>query len=187
MSGLTNCQSCNDVMSTVVDPITLVNSTVVTKYYKFIGVDTCGTSCPTGQFINSTVSFLCQPCSSECKTCQNTAKTCIDASSCNSGYFYLSSNSSCLAVCPNGFYANTSTTTCTQCNPGCALCTGGLLTQCTACQVDDVTDPLNPTTYYKRININQCTTVCDAGQYEDPTDFLCKYSYGTCSECLDSS
>ena len=186
-TGLNNCQSCKDVITTVVDPDTQVSSTVVTKYYKHIGVDTCGISCPVGQFIDSAISFFCQPCSPECKACQNTAKTCLDASSCNAGYFFFSTNSSCLAACPDGFYANTSTITCTLCHPGCALCKGGSLTQCSACKIDDVTDPLTHVTYFKKITVSQCTTVCDAGQYEDPTDFLCKYCHNTCSECLDAS
>jgi proprotein convertase subtilisin/kexin type 5 len=163
--------------------------TINTKvpYYKEIGADICGTTCPAGQFIDANILYVCQLCSVECKACQDTAKKCLNAASCATNYFYFDTNSSCLSVCPDMYYANTTTGKCTLCNPGCSICTGGSLTACTVCKVDSTTNSLNPQPYFKRIGHNECTAICDADQYEDPSDYLCKYCHPSCSECLDNS
>ncbi len=185
-AGLDKCQTCKTAETVTVNPDSSTTTTY-TLYYKHIGDDTCGETCPVGQFIHINISNFCQSCSIECKECQDNSKHCIDAASCNAGYFFLPSDNSCLSVCPDGFYANTSTTTCTPCHLGCALCKGGALTQCTSCNADIVTDPLNPVSYFKRIGYTECTLTCDAGQYEDPSDFLCKYCHNSCSECLNGN
>ena len=58
-ASLTTCTSCRNDTST--------------QYYKEIGINTCATTCPAGQFISASVSNLCQACSITCITCSVTA------------------------------------------------------------------------------------------------------------------
>lgn len=54
---LQDCQTCN----------TSYNGSII--YYKYIGEDTCATTCPKGQFIDSNIDFICQKCSILCQAC----------------------------------------------------------------------------------------------------------------------
>ena len=60
------CATCSGATSNECYTCTSVASD---KYYKIIGEDTCSLTCPTGQFIDSNIDFICQSCSSECVGC----------------------------------------------------------------------------------------------------------------------
>lgn len=143
--------------------------------------NTCSTSCPTGQLISGTVAHTCSYCDVSCTACITVSTTCLP-NQCSTNYFYYSVNSSCLLSCPNNYYPNTTTQTCTQCDSGCQLCTGSGYTSCTQCQISTSGVP-----YYKVIDLNTCSPTCPAGQY--PYDLLltCQYCSTTCLTCNTSA
>ena len=57
-------------------------------YYKEIGANTCGLTCPAGQFIDAAVANECQPCSSVCVTCSVSAENCT-SNTCPQNLFFL--------------------------------------------------------------------------------------------------
>lgn len=125
------------------------------------GTTTTCSACIDGYYLSTTT---CLPCIAHCKTC-NTAstecdvcytnyvadvaivsndKTCI----CDVGYFMHIGT--CLATCPAGFWASTSTRKCESCTPNCASCNS--LTFCTSCASG-----------YTLSNTNWC--ICSSGYF----------------------
>ncbi len=91
-------------------------------YYKYVGFNTCDASCPLGQYIDTTKSNMCAKCDPGCVGCVNSAANCIAANGCNSGTYFYSVTSACLATCPVNYYAylTANSATCVKCDPGCA-------------------------------------------------------------------
>ena len=132
----------------------------------------CATTCPSGQFINPNLLNACISCDPGCLACSITSTNCT-LSACSPGYYYYSANSSCLQNCPDNFYNNNLTGTCTQCLQGCLLCYGGQLTSCLSCQKTNANVP-----YFKMMDVDTCTAVCDPGKWGQLSSFSCQY----CSE-----
>ena len=155
-----NCDSCNlaciACTSGSVNSCTICNNISSTIYYKHIGANTCATTCPDGQYISGSKPNNCQPCSAACITCVNTSETCTNVN-CSQNYFYL--NNSCLAACPDNYYADTSLRRCIQCTAGCQSCFGSGLTSCTKCNM------VSTTQYYLQIGLNTCGSGCNPGEY----------------------
>ena len=87
----------------------------------------------------------------------------------NTAYFY-STNSSCLKVCPNLTYANTSTQNCEPCNTSCLVC---LYTAnfCTSCK--------SGTYIYNNVCYNQCPD----GTYLQADNISCANCSLLCTKC----
>lgn len=154
---LNDCSKCR----------TVNNSGTLTPYYKEVTNTICGTTCPTGQFISSSINNTCAVCDPGCIACSISSANCT-INACSTGFFYFALNSSCISTCPNNYYANSTTGICTQCTAGCQLCSGGGLTACTQCQITAAN-----VSYYKIIDINTCTTVCPPGQYPNVLTLNC--------------
>ena len=145
------------------------------SYFKVIDVNTCTTTCPNGSYPYSLL-LACKYCDPSCLTC-NTSAT--DCQTCNNvtgiPYFYLSNK--CLAICPNGYYGETSNNTCVLCPTGCSLCYGGTQSECTKC-----TTALS-VPYFLVYGTTNCSTSCPDGQYSNTAAngcFLCDPNCHTC-------
>ena len=87
-------------------------------YYLYYNDSVCATSCPPGQYVNTVQPNVCIGCDPGCVACSVVSTNCT-LQICSSGYYYLSSNSSCLKTCPLTYYPNTGTGWCTNCLAGC--------------------------------------------------------------------
>ena len=76
------------------------------------GQQTCQSSCLLGQYDDG--NGRCQKCSIYCSNCTGSADNCLNCTILGGVGYYLS-GSSCIATCPNGTYANTSTLECSAC------------------------------------------------------------------------
>ncbi|KCV68162.1 TKL protein kinase [Fonticula alba] len=94
----------------------------------------------------------CAPCARDCALCSN-AEVCT---TCMSGFFRHQGQ--CLASCPEGTWANSSTSQCQACPAGCTGCTDA-----TAC------------------------TACAGGHFLSPETRLCRRCDGTCERCSSAS
>lgn len=149
---LNDCQSCNN----------LTNITGNFTYYKVINQSVCSFNCPQGQFISPSILYQCQACAPQCQACEIQADRCILINGCNTGFYFYVPTNSCLAVCPDGYYADIFTGNCTKCSGGCLTCYGGTTDLCNTCGVD----PNNSTnTRFKKILIPSCVVDCPDGQY----------------------
>lgn len=67
------------------------------------------------QYVNGVqIGSICDLCSLPCNTCNVSAIRCL---SCVTGYFYLAEQFRCLAICPQGYYANVNN--CLACDANC--------------------------------------------------------------------
>lgn len=91
----------------------------------------CVSTCPFGYY--STLSYTCEPCSTNCASCMTNANNCTV---CPSG-FYLQTNSNgvsnCFVQCPSGTYLDTTAHVCHNCNVSCVNCTGPNDNNCISC------------------------------------------------------
>jgi hypothetical protein len=74
-------------------------------------------------------------CSAPCKGCTSTpaqCTSCLPAPYTSNNYLYTG-NSTCLTVCPGGYYLPSAATTCAQCDSAACLNCSGSATSCTAC------------------------------------------------------
>ena len=163
-SGLNSCQACGNISSTI--------------YYKFIGADTCNTSCPDGQFINASYPNFCQKCSPNCITCINSSDTCTNVN-CSKNYYYL--NNSCLATCPDNYYTDTTLRKCIQCTAGCQSCFASGLTSCTKCNA------VSTVQYYLQIGVTTCSSSCNTGEYKYNLTNQCAVCPQICATCSSNS
>ena len=109
------------------------------------------------------------------------ADRCIFITGCNTGYYFYVPTNSCVAVCPNGYYADIFTGNCTECAGGCLTCYGSTSNQCNTCGVD-LTNSSN--TRYKKILIPSCVVDCPDGQYEETLGgYNCAKCHESCALC----
>lgn len=86
------CSQCNANCSTCLGPTlnnctgcqNYTNGTMTTIYYKDLNSNTCGLSCPAGQFVNISLPNRCNYCNINCSICASSANIC---SACIMGYF----------------------------------------------------------------------------------------------------
>jgi hypothetical protein len=98
---------------------TATNCTVCTNintvyYYLSATTNTCVTTCPAGQFIDTTKVNKCSLCATGCALCTVNSVTCTKCTNAGNVIYYLTFGLSiCSTVCPDGQYI--SITTSNQC------------------------------------------------------------------------
>ena len=112
------CLTCTSIG---LDKCSVCGNVIADKYYKHLDKNTCGLTCPDGQFISASVSNICQPCSIGCVTCLNSAENCTSAT-CSQNLYFLNNN--CLSICPDNYYPSFSVRQCLSCTAGCQTCYG---------------------------------------------------------------
>ena len=118
----------------------------------------------------SVVDPWCVTCDSSCRKCTGTAAT--QCTSCHSGKYLLSSNSSCVSCDVDGYFI--SGTQCLQCNSTCKLCNDGTATSCISCYKG----------FYLLTTNDSCTPCKNIpGYYANETDQIC-YSKRTTVQIL---
>ena len=75
---------------------------------------------------------MCVKCEDTCTECDLDPANC---SVCTPTAFLFEDNSSCLLVCPDGYYAETANNTCLPCDPQCRACELSP-TYCVGCLVE---------------------------------------------------
>ena len=142
----------------------------------------CLITCPAGYWGNSSghQCVLCYqykasaPNLYTCATCNGGLPN--NCQSCNSGTYLDTLTSTCVSVCPDGYYGDNSSKTCLECykavsstdiNKDCKTCYGGGNNQCTSC---------NSGTYFLSVN-NSCLGDCPAGWYQNSTNNSCGGCY----------
>lgn len=107
------------------------NSTIISTGGNSTGIKanstsmpTCQAGCDSGFFLNN---GKCTKCSANVNTCYSS----VVALSCMQSFFL--SNQTCVANCPNAFYANKVNLNCDACDNSCATCNGPTSSNCTSC------------------------------------------------------
>ena len=136
----------------------------------------CLNFCPTGYW-QDTTNHICAPCDTSCSVCSGGTNT--QCSACNSGFFLLSSSTTCLNSCPDGSWRNPSNM-CLGCDSSCSVCMGPNDIHCSACNSGYFLFPahLSPTT---------CSIFCPSGYWEDTTNHICAECNSACSDCIGPS
>ena len=100
--------------------------------------------------------------------------------SCVDGTFLQTSPgpSTCESICPDGFFSQSSTNTCPQCDTSCKTCSGPLSTNCLTC-LDGTFLLVNGASF-------TCTQ-CPAGYWPDTSNNLCSSCDQNCKTCTDGS
>ncbi len=78
----------------------------------------CYSTCPSGYSLNTSSSYSCFKCDSSCLECAIVSTNCT---SCSGLLFLYSVNSTCLSLCPSGYYggAVSGSNICIVCSVGC--------------------------------------------------------------------
>jgi hypothetical protein len=104
-AGLTNCQTCENV--------TIGGN--VTSYFKEVSLASCVTVCSQGYFGN-VLNNKCDLCQAGCVSCEFNSSYCYSCtSSAGSDYFKPRTSNSCVLICPNGEYGNSTDYACHDC------------------------------------------------------------------------
>ncbi|EAS04000.3 EGF-like domain protein (macronuclear) [Tetrahymena thermophila SB210] len=114
-------------------------------------------------FIDTDQDF-CFPCQDPfCQSCFDTVQN--SCYSCLPGMYLTQQN---ICSCPDGYYFDTSSSTCKVCSPGCEVCSSSTI--CTKC-------------YSSNYNLNANKCDCNNGFYPDPSTQLCLPCHQSCSTC----
>ena len=127
-------------------------------------------SCNVNGYFADIMTGHCQQCDSSCKTCSGILPT--NCLSCNSGKYLLQLNNTCVSCNVDGYYADTVTGNCMQCDSFCKTCSGPLSTNCLSCSSG---------TYLMQAN-NSCIS-CNADGYYPDTNLMCQECDPTCKTC----
>ena len=100
---------------------------------------------------------MCYPCNTSCSQCFGPSIE--ECTQCVSPY--LLNSTTCLTVCPDGFYANTTSGTCLPCDAACATCVDNT-NNCTVCASSAF------------IYINQCFALCPGILVADVPQKACR-------------
>lgn len=169
-----------------------------------LGPDIC--ACAAGYYLDS-ATRNCTVCNSTCLTCAGAGPN--NCTSCATGLFLLSLNSSCVQTCPEGYRANTDTGTCEECAIAncsscdasadvCTACMAGFFqpegsTDCVACNTYCASCegvPSNCTSCSQNYYLydKTCLVDCDPiGFYKDTTNMRCEpCDDPLCSNCSTS-
>uniref|UniRef100_A0A3B5AP22 Growth factor receptor domain-containing protein n=1 Tax=Stegastes partitus TaxID=144197 RepID=A0A3B5AP22_9TELE len=166
--------------------------------------------CPQQTFSDSS-GWRCQLCHSSCQSCHGPRSTDCDICLvwflsvhmhlCITGLF-LDQDSSCVAQCPSGSYANSATQLCEDCSPNCESCVDTSDTciklcidgtrlfplhtaegSCEACDSSCLTcDEVKSHFLYLMLN-GVCKASCPMGYYEDMEEGRCGQCHPTCGSC----
>ena len=135
---------------------------------------TCINSCPTGYWKDDD--------SNKCKICHNSCSVCTgpnnnQCSSCNSGAFLRPSSTTCASGCIPGYWGDTSSNTCVQCNTSCSGCTGPNNNQCSTCNSG----------YFLQPSGTGCLDSCPNGCWGNTDSHTCESCNTACSICTGPS
>ena len=144
------------------------------KYLNQPNSGVCIDACPTnGTYIlTDVVNKVCV------NTCANNLKEISGTCDfCSNNTFKFVSNNTCIANCPNYYYADTVKHLCAQCDSSCLTCSGAYAENCTAC---------SPTATLRYWLLSMCWSSCPGGYYPNNTDskcYLCptELSCGNCT------
>lgn len=111
-----------------------------------------------------------------CTSCSGpTASDCL---SCISGLFLQAAGpSTCESLCPDGFYSDSSTNTCPNCNTACKKCSGPSANECLSCNAGKY--------LLVQAGTSQCVDSCPSTHYPD-NDNNCMPCDTTCATCSGS-
>ena len=164
-SAQTSCTKCGNFSTNI--------------YYKYTKSNICNTTCPDGEFISASIPNYCQICSINCVTCYGTAENCT-SSTCAANFYFL--NNSCLAACPDNYYADVTLRQCLQCTAGCQSCFAAGLSSCTKCKALN-----NGTLYYLQTGITTCGPSCASGEDLNNVTLQCTACNPVCATCTSYS
>ena len=148
---------------------------------------TCNSTCLPQYGYSTNISF-CILCDPYCKTCYDSSTFCMTCTTSGqyTAYLYIDNttypiNSTCLPVCPVGYFANKATQTCDPCNVSCTACIY-TANYCTACITNFywykyTCYDICPTKTYLESNLTNCT---DCYQY-------CQVCIGPSTACTECS
>ncbi|GAA6029458.1 hypothetical protein JCM8097_003689 [Rhodosporidiobolus ruineniae] len=131
----------------------------------------CVSSCPSGTRVSSD-GLSCEACSSSCATCSSTSAS--YCTSCTSSSALLL-NGTCItsSSCPTGYFApSTNTSTCLTCHPDCATCSGSSTT-CLTC----------PSSRPVLTSSGSCVPTCASTEYWDTSKSACVACSSGCATC----
>ena len=128
--------------------------------------NSCANSCPSGQYNRSN---NCVNCFVNCSSCD--VNGCL---TCESGFILISLNLKiCLNDCMTGYYVDSTSTLCEQCQSPCLTCHNSS-TNCTSC------DQLSTLKY---LSAGECLGSCPTTSYPSE-DNVCQSCVYPCIECL---
>ena len=132
---------------------------------------TCTYTCPVGQYPISG-GPACGTCDATCQTCTTSATSCVTCDKDGSTPALFSN--ACLADCPDGHYADSSSL-CQSCHSTCGTCASGTAADCTTCASG---------TPYKLGS--SCVSACGDGKYADSSN-VCQACDASCATCNGGS
>ena len=151
-AGLTNCQTCQNA----------TDNGTTTNYYKEVSIDHCVAVCSNGYFGNAGTN-ICDPCNTGCVRCEFNASFCYECKSESGNDYYKPVDAnSCVLVCPDGYYGNSTDYSCRTCiyfslNGVCVL----------TCPADTFA-----------LRVDNSTTICKNCNDSDVTGNPCNQTYG---------
>lgn len=157
--GKEQCQTCNTAAG----------------YYLQLFSTICTQTCPDGYYPRNT--GYCDFCPPSCRTCV-AANNCT---SCHSDYFLsppVNGVQSCIVTCPDGYYKNFSTNTCSPCDSACITCQDSSKNACTSCSSNYFLDP--------RTSLG-CLDSCPEGYWGPTICIACHFTCKTCNGNLESN
>lgn len=97
-----------------------------------------------------------------------------ECNTCNKGYYYYSTNTSCLRNCPDTMFKNTGLWECTPCNIPCGNCESNA-DKCLTC---------NDVTYHLyHAGTFSCLDSCPSGTFDNGAD-ICETCTSPCATCI---
>ena len=111
-----------------------------------------------------------QACDSNCSTCSDSASTCTG---CLQGLFLK--DGVCISSCPDHFYENCSSATCSSCDSNCLTCYGPESANCASCEEG------------KYLQDSACREDCDAGFLKNTSTSNCDACSTSCATCAGST
>ncbi|GAA6047624.1 hypothetical protein JCM3770_001594 [Rhodotorula araucariae] len=133
----------------------------------------CANSCPAGTLVPKD-GLSCKACDSSCATCSGSTSYCTTCASPTA----LVLNGTCISAssCPTGYFTSTSNTSaCLACHPDCATCTG-TATTCVTC----------PSSRPVLTSAGSCVPTCASNEYYDPAKSTCVSCSTSCATCSAS-
>uniref|UniRef100_A0A8D0E0M8 Growth factor receptor domain-containing protein n=1 Tax=Salvator merianae TaxID=96440 RepID=A0A8D0E0M8_SALMN len=85
---------------------------------------------------------------------------------------FLFTDTTCVDICPDGYYRDTDENHCHVCHRSCKTCYGKHSTQCLSCSPG----------WYKQED--RCVQICETGYYANNVTYSCGRCHKTCKECL---
>ncbi|KAL4460396.1 hypothetical protein ABPG74_000147 [Tetrahymena malaccensis] len=145
----------------------------------------CVSQCSNSTFgDNQDPQRLCKPCNSQCNLCYG--PTFDSCTKCNLGFYLY--NNSCLSICPNGTYQNSSNLRCDSCDEYCGTCRGPSKQDCLTCApplfgTGSSCFPSCGIGEFGDLITRKCSTSCNSGYYKDSVNRICQQCNQKCLTC----